>query len=232
MSDERSLPATSRRRAEAIAHRGLPRSSGLTSSLVLLAVALYLVASGGEGIIAAASWLTQRLASGHTAATPAELVDSLRSGLWAGVGLSGMIVVIAFAAAAAADVVQGGLRLSPLPLGSRFGPGWNRLLAGLAPRRWLAESLRWVLPLAVLGTVWQTHAADLAALLHQSPEQLPLMCGELIRELSLRLVGVVLTVGAVQYVWSRWTWERSLRMTPDELREEQRLERRAPGPAR
>lgn len=234
MSDspgERNLPATPRRRAEAIERGGLPKSGPLTAAALMLVVSAYAATSGSDAVIRAAHWLRYRLtAIDVTASAPLELLQVTRESLWAGIALAGGLVLLALTSVIFVELLQSGLRVHPQraapDMNRLLGAGSERIAAGLSPVRLLTEAMRWMTPMALCGLLLVSRWSDLTGLMAESPLETPQVAGELLASLAVRVGMTVLLLGALHYGWSRWSWERSLMMTADEQREEQRQERR------
>lgn len=138
-------------------------------------------------------------------------------------GLAGSLLLLAITA----NVVQRSVLWKP----QRIVPDWNRLHPGrqlahwLAPDRWLQGSLALVKMAVTLPVVasWLWRQREEIVSLHgmstiELSERLP--------QLGIRAAGVAaicaLGFGLLDYVLQRWQLERSLRMTPEEMREEMR----------
>lgn len=225
---EKTHPATPYRRQQARREGQVARSGDLAGALLIagfLAGAPLFVAPVSQ---AAQSMLRESLSSvtwqqvGHADCwfllQPA--VTLLGPVL---VGLAGSLLLLAMLA----NVVQRSVLWKP----QRIIPDWNRLrprrqLANwLAPQRWLQGGL------AVIKTA--VTLPIIAAWLWRQREQIISLNGLATTELAERLpqLGIqaaavaaicVVVFGLFDYVLQRWQLERSLRMTPDEIREEMR----------
>jgi flagellar biosynthesis protein FlhB len=224
MSDERTLPASPRRRTEAIEQFGQPRSAGLTGAIVLVCVVGYGVIAGTALLERTSRWMEGRLRGTIMVADArGELIPELQTALWAAVGLSGELLLVGWCAAMAAELSQTGGRFSAVRLGPhRMLP--SPLAALRSPGGLLLETLRWLLPLAAVGMILNERWPEIARLITQSPGQWPEQLGQLISSMGARCACIMLAVGGVQYVRARWNWEQSLLMTADEQRDEQRLD--------
>ncbi|MFV0444160.1 MAG: EscU/YscU/HrcU family type III secretion system export apparatus switch protein [Planctomycetaceae bacterium] len=229
--DDRTLPATPRRRTEAWKSGGTPRSSPLTTAAVLLAVLLYASVSGSAVIVRCGHWLqSQWLDSTTGPVQPGELVASVQSALRVGAGLLTGIVITGLAAALAAELLQAGGKIAPeliLPQPDRLiGGGVQRLCRGVWSADPWGEAVRWLSALGLLLALLVDQWPRLVELIASGPVEMASLAGELSIRLLGRLSVALVLLALLNYGWQRWKWECSLRMTPTEQREEQRNDRR------
>lgn len=234
MSDDRSdrtLPASPRRRAEAWSTGPVPRSSALVSAAVLLAATAYGMARGSRIVLTSARWLQSRwLETSPTMLSSNDLIQLVQQSLWAGISLAGGLILTALSAAIVIELLQSGFRLSPqrlVPNPERMASAaWRQTGGNMSPLGGIGETFRWLAPLALFGLLLWDHWPQLAALLTSPPIDMIELAGDLGLQLIWRIWGLLLLLGIAHYVWVRLGWERSLRMTPAEHREELRGERR------
>lgn len=231
-SDDHTLPASARRLHAARERGDVPRSSQLTTTAVLIAASTYGGYTGGELIEDSARWLQSNwLSVSARGDAIGQLVANVQSSCWAGIGLAGGLVLVSFSAALAAELLQNGLhvtagRLVPDP--QRLTSRTPQLWRGLAPLSLGGELLRWALPLAIFAGLILARWPSLTALMHTPPAEIPDVAGTLLTGLLTRLGTALLLLGVLHFVWSRWRWEQSLRMTPQQQLEEQAGDRRKP----
>lgn len=138
--------------------------------------------------------------------------------------LAGVLVLVG-AVGSAAVVAQVGLAFHPaliLPKASRLGGGWKRLWSGQS----LAGLVKAVAKIGVvLGVAWHVlfslGGASVAAPAMAPPELLAFV-GESLQRLLLVLLGPLAVIGAADWAWQKWRFEQSLKMSRQEIKEEQR----------
>jgi flagellar biosynthetic protein FlhB len=226
--EDRTEPATPRRREEARERGQVARSADLTSAVVLLAGVLALRFAGrslAEGLGASATTVLGGLAGvdGDPAALAAQF-----GGAFTAVLLGFLpFAAAALAAGLAANLFQVGFLFTAKPL----APDLDRLnpaagLARLFSLRGLARLAGGLLKLAVVGLVvfWTLWAerGSLAELSGRDVEQISGAAVGLMGTLSLRAALALLALAAADYGFQKWQFERDLRMSRREIREELR----------
>ncbi|MGH3054524.1 MAG: EscU/YscU/HrcU family type III secretion system export apparatus switch protein, partial [Gaiellaceae bacterium] len=226
-SDERTEPATPRRREEARREGRVARSSELSAAAVLLAGAATLATVGGASL-AGFAFRTMR-DSAHTLSlgdmNAATAVHSLRTLL-----MELGVALLPFAAA----VLATGLLVNLVQTGGviafeRLQPKFSNLDPFAGVKRILSAdsaftALKSVVKLAALG--WLTYSLvrhewpELASLTHSSP----VTTAAVVRTLLLKLAMVVglafLAVAAVDYAFQRFQLERQLKMSKQDVARE------------
>jgi flagellar biosynthetic protein FlhB len=135
----------------------------------------------------------------------------------------GPVLVLAFVAAAAIGGLQTGGAFSPARLrldASQLVPRWGRVFGPGV----LAKVAKGYIKLCVGGAVaWLTLQLALPLLTRLAgapPGTLVAVVAELGGRLGVRLALAMLAVGAADYLWQRRQHQRSLRMTADEVKRE------------
>jgi flagellar biosynthetic protein FlhB len=226
--EERTEPATPRRREEARERGQVARSADLSSAVILLAAVLALRFLGKPmigGIFASASSVLEGLA--RVDGDPAGLLTHF-GGAFAAVALGFLpFVGIVLAAALGANLAQVGFLFTARPL----TPDLNRIdpVAGLARLFSLRGLIRIVSGLlkvaAVALVVFWTLWAERVRLLELSGlafEEIVGVAVELMLTLSLRAALALLVLALFEYGFQKWQHERDLRMSKREVREELR----------
>lgn len=226
-AEERTLPATRKRRERARTEGQLPHTPDLGAALGLFAAAIALSAAGPAAARGFLAWSADLLA-----ASPA---SSLGVGdTMALVGAAGgaamrllvpVMVAIAVATVAAGVAQTGGvLSLHPLQ------PDFNRLnpvqgIGRLFSRRALVELLKAIVKaggmIALLYGPVRGLLAGLTAGSMSLPAELALTYHTALTVLY-RAAAVQLVAGGVDYAYKRWETEQAIRMTPREVRDELR----------
>ncbi len=224
--EERTEPATPRRRLEARERGHVARSADLASAVVLLGAVLALEFTGRpyvSGLLSAVSGVLGRLAE----------FDGERQNLALHFGgavsaaFLGLLPFAAIVAAAAAGIslLQVGFLWTGRPLApqaERLDPveGFRRLLSGRALARLIGGVLKMgVVAAAVFLTIW-SERLRLAGLSGLGLEDTARYGAGLVFLVSLRAALALLVLGILDYGVQRWQYERDLRMSRAEVREE------------
>lgn len=110
-----------------------------------------------------------------------------------------------------------------------LAPRWERLnpangFKRLFSRRSLAEGVKGALKVLIFGAVvyftLKGHAGALASLASMSPFGSVQLIASLALTTAIRVAGAMLVLGAADYGYQRWEFERDLRMTRQELKED------------
>jgi flagellar biosynthetic protein FlhB len=225
-TDERTEPATPRRREEARERGHVARSSDLSSAVVLLAAVLALEFLGRPltgGIFSAAAGVLGGL--GRLDGDGGNLFLACGSLFSAALLGFAPFLLIVVAAALGANLLQVGFLFTGHPLVPRL----ERLdpvegLARIFSVRSLARLLAGILKVGAVGavvalTIW-SERRRLTGLSGLSFEQELGAATGLVWVLSLRAALVLLVLAILEYGYQRWQYERDLRMSRQEVREE------------
>jgi len=224
--DERTEPATPRRREEARERGPLARSADLSSALVLLAAVLGLQFLGRSmigGLLASAAAVLEGFGSvdGEPGSLMLHFGGAFTAALFGFLPFVGIILV----AALAAGLGQVGFLFTGEPLVpdlDRINPvtGLGRLFSVRGLLKVVAGLLKIsIVGAVVLWTIW----AERARLVELSGQPFEPMLGvatELMLALSLRAALALLALAVLDYGLQRWQHERDLRMSKREVREE------------
>ncbi len=224
--EERSEPATPRRRREARERGHVARSHDLASAAILLAAVLTFEVVGRAyvgGLSAAVAGVLGRLSeAGAGGESPLALYGGAASAAF--LGLLPFVVVVA-AAATGIHLIQVGFLWTGRPLvpqPERLDPveGFRRIFSGRSLARLAAGALKTaVIAAAVLLTVW-SERARLLGLSGAGFEEAAKYASGAVLLMSLRVSAALLVLGMLDYGYQRWLYERDLRMSRAEVREE------------
>ena len=227
--EARTEAPTPRRRERAYEEGKFAMSSELTSGvMVFVGVGgLALIAdSFGDGILAHTRNLLSNL---PTRELPTELVTALMTSLFErGLAVAGALLGFLVVAAIAVNFAQVGFRLnierigvdweraSPLHFDRLFS--WSKLMRGLIMmvKVLAVAAVAWWILRDRGGEVAQVGDGNLRATLSHS--------WALLIRLALGMAGTLLVIGALDYGWQFWQFERSLYMTKQEIRDEMKQE--------
>lgn len=225
---ERTEEATPQRRADARKKGQIARSAEIPGAAALMVGALTLRGLGPGIWNALADMLQRNLAAiGRGDLTPNTAVG-LVGGAMAGVALAVAPVLLALVGAGlAAGLAQTGLTVAPNALAPKF----DRLNPLAGAKRVFSlnagfELLKMTLRLVILGFIaWnsiQALAGQLVTLGQIGAAGAPAFLGDAVFAVVVRVGGAGLALAGADYAYQRWRYGRDLRMTRQEIREEQR----------
>ena len=241
---ERTEQATPRRREDAREEGRIPRSQELTVAASLLGSAMVLSAMGPSTGQRLGELMGHSLASAGSVMLDARAATLLlRETAWrAFTATFGLILALVAGSAVIATVqARGVFSLKPLmPQFSRIDPMKNA--KNLLGARQLVELLKSIGKLIIVGcAVWVVVRAalpDAVALSQESQLSLAIV----VRRYAVRMLTTAglsyVALAAGDYVWQWWQYEKSIRMTKEELKMElkqndgDRTSRRAAGASR
>ncbi len=227
-SEEKTEPATPKRRQDARRKGQTARSNDLSSALVLLAALLFIfqvMPMSGMRFLEFAGHTWQNLYLDE--------LDILTSGqwLWQMALQAGQVVIplfaVVFLVALLSSTLQVGFLLSATPLSpslQRINPleGFKRMFS----KRALVEMLKSMLKLGgVALIVYQSASTALSwSLEHIGAEMGRSLANlsKLVFDTSIRVVSFLLALGLADYVYQRLEFNKSLRMSKQEIKEEYR----------
>ncbi len=222
MSSQRTEPATPRRRQEARRRGQVARSGDLSQGAALLAATLVGSLTVPSGFLRLATYTQGVLAHPD----PGRLAQLAAEGLAAGLTVAGPVVGAALVAGVAVGFAQTGGLFTAKPLEpqlDRLNP--IRALERLFSLRSVSELMKALLKLAaVTVAVWAPleGAVVEARAVTPSPSELAGWLGGTVQAVALRGAAALFVVGAFDYLYQRFEYERSLRMTRQEVREDLR----------
>lgn len=232
MSDQRIHPASERRLRDAWAEGHIPVTRTLPSAVAWLTLGATLIACSqlmfsGWRQFAIGQWTRAALAPRQAwdplpAPTPPLPLLSLAVPLT-------VALLAAAAAALVAGMLSNGFGLWP----QRVQPDLSRCLRPPGPPGsrfpiWAFNAVRFVLGAAVAGTLLATQRGLLLELLPLPLPQALALIHQSLGTLAWQLGGILAALAGLDFALTRWHWQRSLRMTEQEFRDEQRLQDRGP----
>jgi flagellar biosynthetic protein FlhB len=226
--NERTLPASQRRRDEARAKGNVAKSRDLISAATILGAAL-LVSSLWEASvtrfikIASLNWSLALPAPTTSENLQNVMLVTMSETLWIIVPVIGFFCVISVAA----SMGQYGF----LWTGEGLTPNWSRVnpftgFSRIFSLNSLFEFLKTIMKLLVIGfVIYKVTEKEIPALLvsiQQAPNMILSDVARMITRLLFLSGLVVVFIGALDYGFQWWEREKKLRMTPQELKEELR----------
>ena len=224
---ERTESATGKRRQEARSRGQIARSQEISSAVLLLSATLVFYLIGGSLLTDLVGLMRLQLGQGLVGELTLSRVQQVMLGASTRMAMMlapflGALVVVAYVA----NVAQVGFVTNSSALSlkwERLNPatGFRRLFA---PGRMLAEGVKSPLKFLLVGfIVYRTligHLSEMPLLVDMAPIQMLTWFGRVCFQLALRVSLVFLALAAVDYVWQRWQFEKSIRMTREEVKEE------------
>ncbi|WP_026974476.1 flagellar biosynthesis protein FlhB [Alicyclobacillus contaminans] len=223
---EKTERATPQRRREVRREGRVPRSPELTSALVLLS-SLVVLRWGGPRIWD--GWLTMmqtQLQQINTAdLTTASVMALFRTNTWACVVLLAPVLATALLIGVGVAVAQVGFLIVP----KRIMPDFQKISPAAGFRRmWsvqsLAEAVKSILKLLIVAAMAYLAAQNiighLADLMTTEIQGLPKVVGGMVAQLGLEISGAFVVLAALDYLFQRYEFERSIRMSREEIKEE------------
>jgi flagellar biosynthetic protein FlhB len=238
--DARTIPATPLKRQRAWQQGNCPQSRSLVAAVVLLSAALLLANNSTSTLDSIKSHWAELLQFrpeliGHVgqnnSAALTELVSTTGFRMLAqlaplAIGLMSVAIL--------ASVLQTGFIWVPSKIKldtTRMSPQhwWRQVTRG---SRWVehfGSGCRSAIILAVaIVTLW-TQREELAHLSFSNASGVEQGGLQVLSSAVVRVALVLLAIASVDLFWQRWKWNQSLRMTPAELKEEQRQQQRQRG---
>jgi flagellar biosynthetic protein FlhB len=229
MADEspgdKTEAATPRRREEARESGRAPQSRDLTQAALLLA-GLLALSMTGRAMVESMSNIMLELLGNHYWGRPEDLLNSsIRSSVPHMGRILAPILLTAASVAFVVTAIQVGIRANwaaLMPKFEKLNPlqGLGRLFAG---QNWVQLGMN-VLKLVVLGAIaWSDIQAQMPRMLSlvgmEFPENFSVGT-EIIYELAWRMAMAMLIIAAGDWIYHRWQFERDIRMSKQEIKDE------------
>jgi flagellar biosynthetic protein FlhB len=225
---ERTESATPKRREEARGEGKVARSTELTNALALLAGVAALSFLGGRLMQRLSDLFRSLLSTSPSGlATEAGVYFTFQQlALQITVILAPLLISL-IAVGLASNVLQVGFMLTGKPISPRWSlidpvEGFKRILS----LRSVTELLKSILKVSIIGLIaWVTLKSDLDRLVPLTGADGPTLVGQVgaaTVRLGLRVGLALLVLGILDYGYQRWEYERSIRMSRQELEEEQK----------
>lgn len=227
---EKIFTATPHKRREVRQRGQVARSAELSSILVLFAVTLFLgmvgkTMFGGIQLIIKASF-----ESIDTPADFAQLAVTLLGLFRKAISILAPVLIVAFIVAVLANIVQFGIVFSVSPMKpqlSRINPinGLKRIFS----KRALFELAKAIFKMAIVATIgYLTIRSEFYKLprimnsagIGDAHNSLARFVGSSAYKLFFRASLALLIVAMIDYIYQRWQFEKDIRMTREEMREE------------
>jgi flagellar biosynthesis protein FlhB len=226
MSEDKTEPATWKRRKKARDQGQVARSAELVASAIMLCV-LWSVPALAPGLARNASdFCTSAFAAaGQGPMGPESLGAVTINGLRCVMLIAGPVLGMVFVAALVSNVAQVGFQFSPgliAPKFSKLNPlqGLKRMVSPKSLVELLKSALK-VAIVAISGWNFLTgHWETIFNLSSTDATGIAPAIGGLAYGMTLQMVGTLAIVAALDYAYQRWNFERELKMTKQEVRDE------------
>lgn len=227
--ESKTEEATPRRREEAAERGQFALSSELTTGVVLMVGVgglSFLAHSIGQGLLAETR---ADLIAIPTRELPVDLVQTHFLHLAArAVAIGGILIGGIFVAAFAASVAQVGLRWNPDRVSfdwERVAPmQWERLLSGSKIVRGFLLLIKVCVVTMVAWWILRHRGGEIACVADVGLGAALANAWAILLRLALGMAAALLVIGVADYAYQFWHFERSLRMTRQELKEELKRE--------
>lgn len=225
-SQDKTERASPKRRRDARKRGQLPRSRDLTAALVMAAGAGLLLGTGDQIMQGARHLMSQSLSFDvQVLANPALMPQLLGRGIADALRLIMPLLLGLLAMAIAAPMLLGGWNFSTQSLApdiSRINPlaGLGRMFSINGLVELLKSVIKFSLLAAVAGSAWWMSRGELIGLSSEPGAQGLAHAGQLCLHAFAFLCGALLLIAALDVPYQIWNYEKQLRMTKQELREE------------
>ncbi len=223
---EKTERATPQRRREARKQGNIPKSPDLTSAVALLAVLLALKWFGPHIWESWTGMLQSQLSNLNSRdLTPEDLQGLAIQSTWQFLRMLAPIVGVALAVGLAVAFAQVGPVFVPrnlVPNLQRIQPiaGLKRILS----LRTLAEAVKSALKLGTVGVIaylaTNKLAQQLDPLVRTDVASLPSVVGGMVFQLAIQIGVALLILAVLDYLFQRYEYEKSIRMSREEIKEE------------
>lgn len=223
---EKTEAATPRKRGELRRQGQVAKSQDFSSMVVFMGTILVLHALGSTSAARLRDYLKTSLSEAHALPLTSHM---LYTKSWQSMGLVaatiGPWVLTAMALGVLVNMVQTGFLVAPQAL----KPNFNRLnpLTGITrffSARGLVETVKAVSKLAIISWIaWSTISGGYHDMLATIRMDLPAIVGavgDMLFRLSTRIIGFLLVLAAADFGYQRYSFEKSIRMTKQEVKME------------
>jgi len=234
--DTRTIPATPLKRQRAWQQGNCPKSRSLVAAIVLFSAALLLASNSTPTIDAIKIHWAELLQFRPALVSHVGQKDQTDSSALTKLVSTSAFRLLSQAAPLAIGLMSVSILASVLQTGFIWLPSKIKLDATrMSPQHWwrqvtrrsrwveyLGSGCRAVMVLAVVILTLWTQRGELAQLSFSNVSGVEQGSLKILTNSVLQLAVVLLAIASVDFFWQRWKWNQSLRMTPAELKEEQR----------
>lgn len=228
--DERTESATGRRRMEARDQGRVARSLDLTAATGLLAALVLLNVFGGK-LVWALKRVLESMLQGEFAENPTKM-QGIEEGFWFAARLVAealLPLLLSMAAVAIAiNIYQVGWRITPDVLAFNLGKlspfkGFRGLIDLRAGIRLAMSMAKMTLIMGIATWLIVGQASTIAGLSGLGMFDMFRLSCDMIYGLGLKLAALLLGIAVLDYSYQKWQYEKDLRMTKQEVKEEMKM---------
>lgn len=223
---ERTEEATSRRRDEAREKGQVARSQELVSVGILVACLIYFY-FGTSGLLKNVMELMTSgfRTAGQMTLTPDSLISLFSDYIFKGFIIVAPIMVSVFVAAVLGNVLQIGFMFSSESVSPQFSKidpikGFQRLFS----LRSIVELVKSILKVCIVGLVAylvvKNEIDNMLPLMEESVWGTMIYFGKVCFKILLATTIILVILAILDYIYQRWEYEKSLRMTKQEIKDE------------
>lgn len=236
-AEERTEAASPRKRGEARKRGQVAKSQDLSSMVVFMGIIVCLHAVGGASIAKLQVYLKTSLIhlndAGSAPLTTNVLFAKAGQAALLLFSVVGPVMITALVLGILVNVLQTGFLVAP----DSLRPDFNRLnpMTGITryfSTRGLVETAKACAKIALISWIaWSTISNSYTHLLEMMKQDLPTMLavlGDLIYRLAMRICGFLLVLAAADYAYQRISFEKSIRMTKTEVKQESKQSEGSP----
>ena len=228
MSEDKTEPATWKKRKKARDEGQVARSQELVAALVLLGVVHTIPTFAPGAVRAASDYFVQAFASAGKGRMGAESLGALaENGLWHAVILAFPLLAMVGAIGLVTNVAQVGLIFSPLalrPKPEKLNPlqGIKRLFQPQSLVELLKGGIKITIVVYSGWTFLSDHQNVIVGLAESDPTTIAPRVGVMAFEMVKQMAATLAIVAALDYAYQRYQFEKNLRMTKQEVKDEMR----------
>ncbi|MEZ6318026.1 MAG: flagellar biosynthesis protein FlhB [Phycisphaerales bacterium] len=226
---ERTEQPTARRLTEARNRGQIPKSTDLSSAVVLFA-AVVLVAMGvgwiGERFVIVLRTLLD-FERDSNALNPAGITPAAKLAAWQLAVIMIPVLALAFVVAYLSHFIQVGWLITFKPIEPKIEnlsplKGIKRIFGLRGQVKTVTNTLKLVVMVVVAVLAIAARLPAIAAMPRMAPDQAMRLIGKMGIELALILVVLLLLIALIDFLYQRWQHTRDLRMTKQEVKDERR----------
>jgi flagellar biosynthetic protein FlhB len=205
------------------------------NSVVVLIAGILVIKFMGENLLSGISHFTSGIYTTITTIqlTPESTVQYTQNGIWYIFGVISPILITIMILGLASNFGQVGFFYSKkalVPKFSKINPlkGVKRIFSSKS----LVELVKGIVKITIIATIGysviKNHINDYYSVSIMTPGAILSFIAEILFELSVKIAIVLIFLAAADYAWQNYDYEKNIKMTKQEVKEEQRQERGNP----
>lgn len=224
--DDKTEPASPKKRSELRRRGQIPQSVDLSSMVVFVALVMALRNFGAPAVARLTTYMHDTLGRVHEASPSATILTQVGPEIaLILLQVIGPIMAVGAAVGIAVNLAQTGFLVSFTSITPNFNSinpvvGFQQLFSGSG----VAETLKSLLKLAIIGYIAYSVLTDSLPILLETIRMAPLAAlnrvADVLYRLAMRIAVSLLVIGAADYAFQRWNFEKQNRMSKQEVKEE------------